>query len=99
MTGKRAACIASACVAASAAVLGPATPAAAVSCIYSGYASYSADYARTTDVSGGCATVKARHLYDPIWSSVNYWTNWYYGGDVAQTPATAELIDHQHGGS
>ncbi len=67
----------------------------AVTCSYSLYVSYSSDYARTTDVSGGCATVGARHLYDPIWSSNNYWTPWYYGADVAQTPSTAELISGQ----
>lgn len=73
-------------------------PANAVARQYSVFASESSDYARTTDVTGGCSSVSARHYYDPVWSGTNYWTSWYYGGDVAQTPRTAELIKGQHSG-
>lgn len=73
-----------------------ATPAQAVTCAIARYSSAAADYARTTDVTGGCASVSVRHAYDPVWSSSNYWTKWYTGKNVAQTPATAELYASGH---
>ena len=73
-----------------------ATPAQAVTCGIAKYSSTAADYARTTDITGGCTSVSARHAYDPVWSSSNYWTKWYTGKNVAQTPATAELYDAGH---
>ena len=80
------------------AVLGVGAPAQAVSCVYAEYVSTSADYARTTDVSGGCTQVAARHYYDPIWSANNYYSAWKYGGDVAQSTPNAELVYGQHSG-
>ncbi len=71
-------------------------PADAVDCIRGDTVSYSSDWARTVDVNGYCGTVGANHKYDPVWSSNNYWTGWYYGADVAQTPSTAELYLHAH---
>ncbi|WP_149203566.1 hypothetical protein [Actinotalea subterranea] len=79
-------------------VLVAGSPAQAVACNYAGYITYSGDYARTTDVSGGCTQVAARHYYDPVWSSNNYYSSWKYGGDVAQSTAAAELISGQHTG-
>jgi len=79
-------------------VLGAGSPAQAVSCVYAEYVSYSADYARTTDVSGGCSKVGARHWYDPVWSANNFWTSWKYGGDVAESVPTAELVYGDHSG-
>nr|WP_297427596.1 hypothetical protein [uncultured Actinotalea sp.] len=73
-----------------------ASPAQAASCIQSEFRSYAYDYARTTDASGGCAIVRVRHFYDPVWSGTNYWTSWYSGGDVATTPRTAELVTSDH---
>lgn len=74
------------------------SPAHAASCIIAKYTTTAGDYARTTDVSGGCSSVGARHRYDPVWSSNNYWTSWRYGGDVAQSTATAQLIYGGHSG-
>jgi hypothetical protein len=86
-------------VAAPTVLLGAGSPAQAVACQYAAYITFSGDYARTTDVSGGCTQVAARHYYDPIWSANNYWTSWKYGGDVAQSTPTAELLSGQHSGS
>ena len=76
-------------------VVAPTPAAAADPCVLGQYRSYTYDYARVTDVSGTCGTVGVRHKYDPVWSSNNYWTSWYYGGSSAQTPSTAELYDAQ----
>jgi hypothetical protein len=81
------------------AVLGAGSPAQAVACEYAAYIMFSGDYARTTDVSGGCSQVAARHYYDATWSANNYWTSWKYGADVAQSTPTAELVSSQHSGS
>lgn len=79
-------------------VLVAGSPAQAVACQYAAYITYSDDYARTTDVSGGCTQVAARHYYDPVWSTNNYYTSWKFGADVAQSTAAAELISGQHSG-
>jgi polyisoprenoid-binding protein YceI len=65
--------------------------AAAASCVASQYVSYSSDYARTTNVSGGCTRVGVRHRYSPQAASNSYSTSWVYGANSAQTPSAAEL--------
>ncbi len=71
---------------------------ASVPCLYSVYVNYSYDYARITDTSGGCSAVAVNHKYNPVWSSNDYWTGWFSGGDVAQTPRMAELYQESHYG-
>lgn len=81
------------------AIVATPTAANAVPCQISKYVTQAADYARTTDASGGCSSVWAEHLYDPVWSGSNYWTSRVFGGNVAQSPSTAELLSGGHGGS
>jgi len=90
--------LAASSVAATTAVV-TAPPADAVACVISKYHTTAADYARTTDASGGCSTVWAQHEYNPVWSGNNYWTSRVFAGNIAQSPATAELINWDHGGS
>jgi hypothetical protein len=74
--------------------------AAARFCGYDGYIKTVDDYAYTQQRSGSeCSQIGARHYYDPVWSGVNYWTNWKYssGSYVASTP-TAEIVRGEHVG-
>jgi len=78
------------------ALMGVASPASASEpCVSSLYVSYPSDYARITDTSGGCYQVGVRHKYNPAWSSNDYWTSWVAGGDIAQSPSSAELYQVQ----
>ena len=69
----------------------PSPATAANPCVASRYTDYSADYARTTNVSGTCTRIGVRHYYSPQASSNFYWTSWVYGVNSAQSPRQAEL--------
>ncbi len=73
-------------------VMAPVTPSEAASCTVARYTNTSEDYARITDVSGGCSEVRVRHQYEPLSASKAYWTSWKKGADVAQTNRQSELI-------
>ena len=84
-------------IAASAGVITIAQPASAVTCITSRYWTTAGDYARTTDVSGGCGQLGVRHHFSVPNTPVSQWTSWYYtSGDAVQTPVTRELDGHEH---
>lgn len=71
-------------------------PAKAATCNASLTWSRPDDYA-TNIAFSGCSMVSVRHLYDPVWSSTNYWTSWDYDVSWASSTPTAELIRGQGG--
>lgn len=75
----------------------PAGSAHASSCTYHPSLNHADDYAVTTALST-CTQVAVRHLYDPVWSSTNYWTGWDYDDNRAASTPTAELVYGQHNG-
>ncbi|TQL02507.1 hypothetical protein FBY24_1584 [Cellulomonas sp. SLBN-39] len=77
-----------------------AAPASAASCIVSAYRSYSSDYARTTDASGGCSVVRVGHYFSPAGISSTIYTGTFSSsGDAVQTGSAAELTSSNHSGS
>lgn len=73
-------------------VFSPAPQSQAAGCVLGKYTDTSQDYARVTDVSGTCGTVGVRHEYSVASASKDYWTNWYYGANSAQTPKQPQLV-------
>jgi hypothetical protein len=75
------------------------TSAQAASCVISKYVNYTQDYARTTDVSGGCSVVKVGHYFNPGGISSSIYTGTFSHPDVVTTGRAAELSSSYHAGS
>lgn len=76
-------------------LLTPAASAQAASCVVAKYTNTSEDYARITNVSGGCTVVKVQHQYSMASASKDYWTSWVKGKNSATTPKQPQLVKAQ----
>lgn len=76
-------------------VIGGASRARAATCTSYQTTSWAEDYTVIFAMSSSCNGVGARHYYNPVWSSNNYWTPWRYGSTKASSVPTAELVKAQ----